>query len=286
MLCCVLLLAAASAQGAVTPNGLVVLLTDYGADSVYVGAIKGAIYTKFPQARIDAISNAVPPFDIAAGAFMLAEAAREFPPGTTFCCVVDPGVGTERKCVALETNSGHLFVAPDNGLLSLVAQRLGVAAVRECSNRALWREGKLSHTFQGRDIFGPVSAALASGVPLEQVGAALERLTPLDLGEVVTKDGNVSGTVVRVDPYGNLITNIGFEDLERLGFKKDDVIDVTIGKAAFQIPLKQTYSDVAKGARVGLIQSYGYLEFAVNLGSLAGEIKEEAHAAVSIRKAP
>jgi hypothetical protein len=282
---CAALMVAASAFAATTPTGLVVLLTDYGADSVYVGALKGAVYTKFPAARIDAISNSVPPFDVVTGAFMLVEASKEFPPGTTFCCVVDPGVGTERKCVVLETKSGHFFVGPDNGLLSLAAQKLGVVEVRECSNRALWREGKLSHTFHGRDIFGPVAAALASGVSLEKVGPVIEALKRLDLGEVRIENGAAQGCVARSDPYGNLITNISYEDLTKLGLEKDDIVTVTIGKAEFQAPLKQTYSDVPDGKRVGLIQSFGYLEFAVNMGSLADEVKEGAHAPVTVRKA-
>ncbi len=279
-----LLLLAVPTYAAVAPNGLIILLTDYGADSIYVGALKGAIYAKFPQARIDSITNAVPPFDIATGAFMLMETNQSFPPGTTFCCVVDPGVGSERRCVVLETESGHLFVSPDNGLLSLTAQRFGIVELRECTNRALWRGGKLSHTFHGRDIFGPVAAALARGVPIAKAGPKIDALKKLDLGKSHVEDGSVHGTVMRVDAYGNLITNIAYQDLSRLGLRKDDVVDVMIGKTRFQAPLKETYSEVEEGERLGLIQSLGYLEFAVNMRSLAKEIQEGLHAPVTVRK--
>lgn len=151
------------------PNGMVILLTDYGADSIYVGVLKGAIYSRFPQAKVDSISHSVAPFDVVAGAYMLAEACKEFPAGTVFCCIVDPGVGTARKGIALETNTGQVFVGPDNGLMGLVAERDGVKQVRETSNKALWRAGVTSTTFHGRDIFGPVAAALASGVPIEEL---------------------------------------------------------------------------------------------------------------------
>ena len=170
---CVLTLLAALPGWAAAPNGLVVLLTDFGADAVYVGALKGAMYTKFPEIRIDAISNSVPPFDVVAGAHMLAEAANEFPLGTTFCCVVDPGVGTDRKRIVLETKTGHCFVGPDNGLLSLVAHRYGLAELREIANPKLFRQGEMSQTFHGRDVFGPVAAARAGGVARGEVGPEL-----------------------------------------------------------------------------------------------------------------
>lgn len=282
-LLCTLLLAASALAGA-APNGLVILLTDYGADSIYVGTLKGAIYMKFPQARIDAITNAVPPFDVATGAYMLVEACREFPEGTTFCCVVDPGVGTERKCVVLATESGHVFVGPDNGLLSLVARKYGTVEVRECTNQALWREGRISHTFHGRDIFGPVAAALAGGTPLKDAGPTIKGLKELDSPEAQVEAGLIRGAVTYVDGYGNMITNITYEDLTGAGFKKHDVVEVVIGKTKFDAPLEETYSDVPKGARLGLVQSLGYLEFAVNMGSLGAEIKEEAHAPVEVRK--
>ncbi|HOZ46371.1 MAG TPA: SAM-dependent chlorinase/fluorinase [Candidatus Hydrogenedentes bacterium] len=266
------------------PNGLVILHTDYGTDSLYAGALRGAIYTKFPQARIDTLTNSVPSFDIATGAYMLMEVCKEFPAGTTFCCVVDPGVGSDRKCVVLETESGQLFVGPDNGLLSLVAQKYGTVELRECTNRALWREGKVSHTFHGRDIFGPVAASLASGTPLEEVGDRIDTLQAIDFGEPRIEGDTISGTVVRVDSYGNMITNISYEHLAGMGFKEHDVVKVTIGKTQFEAPLEQAYSAVPKGQRLGLIQSIGYLEFAVNLGSLSDETEEGAHAPVSVRK--
>ncbi|HNR33305.1 MAG TPA: SAM-dependent chlorinase/fluorinase, partial [Candidatus Hydrogenedentes bacterium] len=143
------------------PVGRVVLCTDYGVDSVYVGILKGVIYDKFPDARVDSLTNAIPPFDIEAGARILAEGCAVYPPGTVFCCVVDPGVGTSRKGVVLETDTGQVFVAPDNGLLTLVAERDGVRALHEIANAAIWREGALSSTFHGRDIFGPVAATIA-----------------------------------------------------------------------------------------------------------------------------
>lgn len=273
------------AFGQVAPNGLVILFTDYGADSIYVGALKGAIYSAFPQARIDTITHSVPAFDVLSGACMLAEAAKEFPAGTTFCCVVDPGVGTPRKRIVLETRNGLRFVAPDNGLLTLVADQFGVAAMREATNTALWRPGEVSNTFQGRDIFGPVAAALARGVPLADVGPELAALVRLDIQPPRIEDGVVHGVVTRADPYGNLVTNITPDMLAQLGLKLHDTALVTIGKSEFRAPLKPTYAAVPPGTRLLVVQSSGYVECAVNLGSLAEEIGEGAHAPVTIRQA-
>jgi S-adenosylmethionine hydrolase len=280
-----MMLIAGLCRADVVANSLVVLFTDYGADSIYVGALKGAIYAKFPLARIDTLTNSVPPFDVATGAYLLAEACREFPKGAVFCCVVDPGVGTDRKRIVLETKTGHRFVGPDNGLFTLVARRFGIAELREATNQKLWREGEVSHTFQGRDVFGPVAAALASGVPLAEVGPELKDLVRLPLEESRVEGDTVRGTVVRSDGYGNLVTNITAKDLEKVGLQKNDRLDLTIGKARFTAPLKSTYADVPEGRAVILVQSSGYLECAINLRNLADEIHEGAHAPVTLRKA-
>jgi hypothetical protein len=269
---------------AVTPNGLIVLLTDYGADSVYVGILKGAIYAKFPQAHIDTLTNSVPAFDVMAGAYLLADSCDEFPRGTTFCCVVDPGVGAARKRIVLETKTGRLFVGPDNGLLSLAARRFGIADLREATKAVLWREGEVSQTFQGRDIFGPVAAALARGVPLAEVGPELKNLVKIEIGESRVEGEVARGQVIRADPYGNLITNITAEDLARISLKKGDSVAVTIGKAHYTAPLKSTYADVPEGKEVILVQSMGYIECAVNRQSLAERIGEGLRAPVLLKK--
>ena len=277
-------LALGAAAGA-TPNGLVVMLTDYGTDSIYVGILKGAMYSKNPQARIDAITNGIPSYDIAAGAYTVLEACENYPAGTTFCCVVDPGVGSERKAIVLETKNGFVFVGPDNGLLAPVAEKFGIADLREATNTAYWREGVVSSTFHGRDIFGPVSASLANGVPVEKVGPKLERMVPLSLPDVRVEDGAAYGTILRADPYGNLISNLRPAHLESLGLKKGDSVDVTIGGEHFVAPWLGTYSDAAEGGRLVLVQSMGVIEFAINQGSLSDAIGQGLHADVRVAKA-
>jgi S-adenosylmethionine hydrolase len=266
-------------------NGLVVLLTDYGADSIYVGAIKGAIYTKFPEARVDTLTNSIPPYDIATGARILAEGSKEFPRGTTFCCVVDPGVGTPRKRILLETKAGQFFIAPDNGLLSIVAKRDGAASIHEAANAAFWRNGAISNTFQGRDIFGPVAAAIAHGVSPAEIGPELKEIMDLKLAESRVENEAILGEVVRVDDYGNMVTNIPAAQLDEIDLKPDASAEVSIGGVVFRAPRKSTYSDVPTNDKIIVIQSSGAVEIAINRGNLAKEISQSIHAEVKIQKA-
>lgn len=275
----------ASAQDHARTNGMVILLTDYGTDSIYVGILKGAIYTKFPGARVDAITNGVPSFDITSGAYLLAEAAPEYPAGTVFCCVVDPGVGTKRKSIALETKSGHYFVAPDNGLLTVVADRLGVKEIRECTNQALWRAKGISTVFHGRDIYGPVSASLAAGTAFSEVGKPLTAIVRVELPVATIDVDSVHGTVMRSDPYGNLVTTITRNDFEKLGIARGDMLNVTIGSATWKAPFVKTYANVPKGERLVVVQSSGFVECSINQGSLAEATGAQAQTPVTLKKA-
>ncbi len=276
----------AALGAAAAPNGMVMLLTDYGADSIYVGALKGAIYTKFPEAKVDSISHSIPPFDIVEGAHMLLESSKEFPKGTVFCCIVDPGVGTPRKGIVLETAAGQYFVGPDNGLMSLVAERDGVKQIRETVNKALWRSGVTSSTFHGRDIFGPVAAAVANGTPLDVVGPEVQELTKLDAARSRVENESAQGSIIRADGYGNLVTNITAKDLDALGIKKGDKLLVSMGDKQFTAPLVSTYGDVPKGEKLVCLQSSGMVECAINLGSLAETLGVGLHAAVTVRRQP
>lgn len=268
----------------VKPNGLVILLTDYGAADFYVGALKGAIYSAFPQARIDSITHEVPPFDIREGAYLLAGAAREFPLGTTFVAVVDPGVGTERKPLAAETESGHFFVAPDNGLLTLVFAELGVRRVHEITNPQVLRPGALSSTFHGRDLFGPAGAHLAAGFPLVEVGPELKQWVTLKIETGRLEEGAVLGEVVHVDRYGNLLTNIPRELLAQLPAQRGDRLKVTVGEQTRKMPFVKTYGDVPEGEFLLLIHSLDEVEIAINLGSAAGVTGARAGTKVKIAR--
>lgn len=266
-------------------NGLVIMATDYGADSIYVGALKGAMYTKNPDVRIDTLTNAIPAYDILAGAHALAEACAAFPMGTTFVCVVDPGVGTDRRCIVLETRKGQFFVAPDNGLLHLVADRFGIQEIREATNTAIWRSGEPSATFHGRDIFGPVAASIAGGAALEEVGPPLEAMLRLDVPGPRIEQNVVYGQVMRVDGYGNCITNIGQEEIDQLRLRSGDLLHIQAGEHHYTAPFADTYADVSAGQPLVVLQSNGLVELAINQGNLMERLALAHHAPVALAAA-
>ena len=183
---------------------LITLLTDFGLSDTYVGQMKGAILGIAPSVHLVDLTHAVPPQDVLAGAFLLWTAVEPFGRDAVHLAVVDPGVGSSRRALAMRCARGDIFVGPDNGLLMPAVERLGgVSCAVELSDSRYWRPA-LSSTFHGRDIFGPVAAHLANGIELEALGPRTEHFVPLELPQ---RDG-LAGEIVHVDTYGNLVTNI------------------------------------------------------------------------------
>ena len=246
----------------------IALLTDFGYRDHYVGAMKGVIASIAPDASMIDLTHGIPPQSIVAGAIALRQSWRFFPKGTIFLAVVDPGVGTARLPIAIETRAGARFVGPDNGVLSSAAEEAGItSAVRLESPR--YRARITSSTFHGRDIFAPAAAHLAAGTPLRELGGKLAQITrlPLPLPEVA--DHGIRGEVLYVDGFGNLITNIGHSDVARLrsSFPGKEV-SIRIGNSA---PMKilNTYGDARSGATLATFGSFELLEIAVRDGNAA-----------------
>lgn len=258
------------------PNGMVVMLTDFGPETAAAGAVKGAIYKTFPQVRLDVLSNAIPSFDVMGGAYVLAGTAECFPKGTVFCCIIAPEEKDGLDAVILHTKSGHYFVGPDNGLLRMAADRLGVEEVRRAMNEAYWGVKEPNLVSLGRDLYGPLAANIAKGMSVGEAGPVAEALRPLPLqaAKIVQADPGiqgVAGAVVFVDSFGNFTTNISMDLVAEAGLEQDQVLRVTLGDAAFLAPLKKTYSDVPEGKHLALADS-GYLSFAINMGHLADAV--------------
>ena len=191
---------------------IVTLLTDFGTADYFVGALKGAVLASNPSARVVDITHEVPPFDIEAGAFTLRAAYGTFPAGTVHVGVVDPGVGSARRGIAVE-GGGHTFVGPDNGLFGHVYARTGPVRVFHLTNANFFRR-EVSPTFHGRDIFAPVAGALSRGVRAEELGPEVFDFVRLPSAAVEKgADGTLVGSVIHVDRFGNLVTNITPEDL-------------------------------------------------------------------------
>ena len=271
----------------VEPKGsqLLVLLTDFGDRDYYVGAVKGAAYRANPRVRIESITHQIEPFDVREGAVTLGLAAKEFPPGTVFVAVIDPGIDAERRAVALRTKAGRTYVAPDNGLLTLVAREEGIAEARDITDfRPL--EGVPSRTFHGRDLFVPTGALLAGGTPLRRVGPMLDGIKMLALAEPALEGGALKGMVVRVDRHGNVVTNIPKKLVEAAGVGKGDRLSITVGTRTFEAAFGRVYADVSEGQPVSLLDPLDRLELAIYKGSLALRIGARPGKAVEIRKKP
>jgi len=251
------------------------LFTDFGWDDPYVAQIKGAILTVEPNARILDLMHTVEPFDIAEGAFLLDQAAEEFPAGTIFVAVVDPGVGTDRAPILLETAKEKYYLGPDNGLFSFVVAREGFAHAWKLDRVEYFRPGAVSHTFHGRDIFGPVAAHLASGTSPDRTGSPLDEkaLTLLPIKEPTFSSGTISAQVLHIDHFGNIILNLPEDSDEAQKLKEGDLVKILIGHDSYSGPLVRTYADIGKGRLLLVYGGSGLLELGVNQGSAAHMLK-------------
>lgn len=233
------------------PSGLVTLLTDFGVVDPYVGILKGAVLRAFPKAGLVDLGHAVPPQDVLAGAFWLAAAIDRFPPGTVHVAVVDPGVGTARRLLAVQAFQGW-WLGPDNGLLAPVFTRDPAAELRALDLEHLQLH-PASRTFHGRDVLAPVAGWLAGGrYGFASLGPRIVDPVPLALP--------ASPCVVHVDHYGNLVTNVDVAATPGVG-------RVRVGDHVLAI--RGTYADAAPGELLALVGSYGLVEIAVNCGNAA-----------------
>ncbi len=241
---------------------VIALLTDFGLRDHYLGAMKGAILTVCPEATLVDVAHELPPHDVTAGALALEAAYPHFPQGTVFVAVVDPGVGSPRRPLAVAAGR-RLFVGPDNGLFSLVLEADCDARLRLLANPRLARE-PVSAVFHGRDLFGPAAGHLARGLPFEEAGPTVTDPIRLELPQATRRADGWEGTVLHVDRFGNLITNLRESDLVALGGDRLGEIEVSLGGRA--VPLVRSYSGVAAGEPCALVGSSGRLEIAVNRG--------------------
>ena len=248
----------------------IVFMTDFGLVDDSVALCKGVMYGIAPNLRIVDLTHQVIAFSIADGARFLFGASPYFPAGTVFVGVVDPTVGSTRKAIVVKTKRGQFFVVPDNGLITMVADRDGVESVREITNPNWMIGAKVSSTFHGRDIFSPVGAHLARGDDWNQVGLEFKQFVRLELRPATVDDRGVTGEVIATDgPFGNLVTNISAENFLKLGYQRGDSLKITIAGREFQMPFVRTFSDVPLEQPLLFIDSRGRASFALNQRSFA-----------------
>jgi hypothetical protein len=261
---------------------VVALLTDFGVRDHYAGAIKGVVITLCPETTLVDISHDVPPHDVLTASLELAACYRYFPPGTVFLVVVDPGVGSARRPLAAEAGD-YRFVAPDNGVLSAVFKDVAPRRVVELTERRYARP-TVSRTFEGRDRFAPAAAWLAKGVELRALGRTLTDYVRLEIPDPVVTDDQVTGEVLRVDRFGNLITNIDRRSFDRLGHAADALEIAVNGRRVER--LVTTYAEIAPGEVCSLFGSTDHLEIAANSASAAELVGLGRGAGVTVARRP
>jgi hypothetical protein len=278
MLLALALAAAAAGQTAEKYPPTIVFMTDFGVVDDSVALCRGVMYTIMPDVRIVDLTHQVTPFSIADGARFLFGTTPYFPAGTVFVVVIDPTVGSTRKAIIAKSQRGQYFVLPDNGLLTLVERRDGIAGVHEITNPEWMIGAKLSSTFHGRDIFSPAGAHVARGDDWTQAGpeVPVKDLVRLDLKAAKFEGGSLIGEVIATDgPFGNLVTNVSAEDFMKLGYERGQEVPVKVGGKMMKIKFVRTFSDVGLKQPLLYIDSRGRFSLAVNQGSFAAVYKIE-----------
>ena len=280
---------------------IITLLTDFGTHDGYVGVMKGVMLGILPGAQLVDITHEVNPQDLHEAALILSDVYRYFPPSTVHLVVVDPGVGSERQPIALETSHGR-FVAPDNGVLTHVCMAEEGCQAVALTNPDYWLPTP-SHTFHGRDIFSPVAAHLAKGVALDELGTPVEGLAMLQLPPLSITPDSIQGEVIRMDRFGNVLTNIlpltWADDLTLVfdppAYNNDrqapalrlaaDTALVTFGWKSLT-GIYQNFSEVEVGQPVALVGSGGELEIAINQGNAQDNLSIDVGDPVTLHFVP
>lgn len=267
--------AACSRQGsapgaalAASPRPAIVFMTDFGTANDAVAICRAVIYGIAPDVRITDITHQVTPYSIEEASRFLYGVTPYYPAGTVFLVVVDPGVGTSRKAIAVKSKKGQYFVLPDNGVITPVLDRDGLQEAREITNQHWMIQAPLSSTFHGRDIFSPTAAHLAEGWEFNLVGPTLQQLVRLGVKTSITSDKGIDGDLIALDdPFGSLVTNIPGDEFKKLGYNVGDKVLLTLNKKTVALPYVKTFMDVPVGESLLYIDSRGRVGIAVNQDS-------------------
>jgi S-adenosyl-L-methionine hydrolase (adenosine-forming) len=260
-------------------RAVIALLSDFGTRDHYAGTMKGVILGICPEATLVDISHDIPAHDVLEGALQLAATYRYFPAGTVFLAVVDPGVGSARRGIAVEAGD-YRFVSPDNGVLTGVLRETPARRVVELSERRYARP-TVTRTFEGRDRFAPAAAWLAKGTQLSALGRSVSDLHRLDIPAPETNGAILGGVVLTVDRFGNLVTNIDRRTFE--GFAKQGEFRILAGGTPVG-RLVSTYAEIPPGEICALFGSSDHLELAANAVSAAERLGLTRHAVVEIHR--
>lgn len=285
---------AVTSEQNVAKNALV-MQTDFSLKDGAVSAMQGVAFGVDRELNMFNLTHEIPPYNIWEAAYRLYQTATYWPQGTVFVSVVDPGVGTDRKSVVLKTKTGHYFVTPDNGTLTLVAEHFGIEAIRQIDEQTNRLEGsEKSYTFHGRDVYAYTGARLASGkISFEQVGPELEpKVEEIAYQRPTVEEGVLKGNIPVLDiQYGNIWTNISDSLLEQSGIKKDGRVCVEIREKMGEeskvrytgaMPYKSSFGEVEEGRPLMYLNSLLNVSFALNMDSFADKYKIKSGAEWSV----
>jgi S-adenosyl-L-methionine hydrolase (adenosine-forming) len=263
----------------------ITFLSDYGHEDDFVGVCHGVIQRIAPGAVVIDVAHALPPHDTLTAALVLRNTLPYMPKGVHLA-IVDPGVGTERRAVALRSAEGHLFVGPDNGLLSLAFKQAGGVDAAVDLSESAYRLERVSATFHGRDVFAPVAAQLAMGTALDEVGAAFppEELTALELPEVQVSAGQVKTRSIYIDRFGNIQLNATAADMHEAGLDPGSNLRIEARGKPYEASYARTFADAPKLALLVYVDSYEAIALAVNGGSAAAALSLSKGAPVTLRR--
>jgi S-adenosylmethionine hydrolase len=248
---------------------VITFLTDFGLEDDFVGTCHGVIARIAPEVRVIDVTHGIGPQSVLQGALVLRNTTRYMPVGVHLA-VVDPGVGGERRAVAVRTRDGRTFVGPDNGLLMLAADEAGVEAAHELTDER-YRLEDVSRTFHARDIFAPAAAHLSSGVALSDLGAALDPATLVRVGVPDPQVGRtqISATVLSIDRFGNVATNVQRSHVDGLGLNDGDRVEIRLTLDRYYAVVASTFADAAAGELILYEDSYGLVTLAISRGDAA-----------------
>ncbi|HET7128660.1 MAG TPA: SAM-dependent chlorinase/fluorinase [Gaiellaceae bacterium] len=249
---------------------VVTFLTDFGLQDDFVGTCHGVMARIAPDARVIDVTHGIEPQAVLQGAIVLRNTVPYLPVGVHLA-VVDPGVGSTRRAIAVRTRDGRSFVGPDNGLLMLAADAAGAAAAHELTDPR-YQLSDVSHTFHARDIFAPAAAHLAAGVDIAELGPAVDPsdLVRIDVPEPVVGRTQISTTVLVIDRFGNIATNARREHVAALGVAAGDRVEIRLTLDRYYAVLADTFGDAGPGELILYEDSYGLMTLAISRGDAAG----------------
>jgi S-adenosylmethionine hydrolase len=260
------------------PSKIATLTTDFGLKDPYSAEMKAAILSICPNAVIVDITHDVAKFNVRMAAFVLASAVPYFPDGSVHVAVVDPGVGTRRRPILMQTKRSF-FAGPDNGLLVLAAEKQGILHIHELADPRFMLP-KVSNTFHGRDIFAPAAAHLLNGVKPAEFGPEIREAEKPEFAKVARKNGALVGEVLHVDGFGNIITNLSEKELSQSNVKGE--LNVELTSCKLKLKMCRAYGEAGLQEPLVLIGSHGFLEVALNQGNAAIKFKTKAGDRISV----